>query len=79
MCSRRATFDLIFVGAALINAVGWSWDLFNQPGLYVVPRLSDTVTDLILDSAGALLAAMLCLWGINERAQQEKRSAAGYE
>ena len=133
-------FDLIFVGAALINAAGWTWDLFNQPGMYdevahcftmfaitlalgyllydelmegfydhramfvvaiasmgiaigalwevaewladfatpeqVVPGLSDTVTDLIVDSAGAVLAALLCLRGLNERAQQAKRTAA---
>ncbi|MEO7910603.1 MAG: hypothetical protein ABIV47_13215, partial [Roseiflexaceae bacterium] len=27
-------FDLIFVIAALINAGGWAWDLYNQPGPY---------------------------------------------
>lgn len=27
-------FDAIFVLAALINAGGWTWDLYNQPGLY---------------------------------------------
>src|SRR5262245_22753529 len=25
-------FDLIFVIAALINAGGWAWDLYNKPG-----------------------------------------------
>jgi len=136
-------FDLIFVCAALINAAGWTWDLFDQPGLYdevahfftmfaitlalgyllynelmegfydhrvmlvvaiasmgiaigalwevaewladfvtphqVVAGLSDTVTDLILDSAGALLAAVLNLWGLNERAQRTRRTAAAHE
>jgi hypothetical protein len=27
-------FDLIFVIAALINAGGWAWDLYNKPGPY---------------------------------------------
>ncbi len=136
-------FDLIFVGAALINAVGWAWNLFDQPGLYdevahaftmfaitlalgfllynelmqgfyahrvmfvvtiasmgiaigalwevvewladfvipmqIVAGLSDTVTDLILDSAGAVLAAMLNLWGLNERARQERSTTSAHE
>jgi hypothetical protein len=136
-------FDVIFVGAALINAVGWAWNLFDQPGLYdevahaftmfaitlalgfllynelmhgfyahwvmfvvtiasmgiaigalwevvewladfvipmqIVAGLSDTVTDLILDSAGAVLAAMLNLWGLNERARQERNTASAHE
>jgi len=127
-------FDLIFMIAALINAGGWAWDLYNQPGPYdeiahfftmfaitltfgyllyrelmesfykrrwlfvltiaslglalgalwetiewlsdfVIPKqivsgLFDTETDLILDGAGALLAALLNLLGLNElRAQ----------
>lgn len=134
-------FDLIFVAAALINAAGWTWDLYNQPGLYdevahfftmfaitlslgyllynelmegfyehrmmfvvaiasmgialgalwevvewladfatadqIVPGLNDTVTDLILDSAGAVLAAVLNLWGLNERAKRERQPRTG--
>ena len=127
-------FDLIFMIAALINAGGWAWDLYNQPGPYdeiahfftvfaitlalgfllyrelmegfydhrvmfvltiaslgialgtlweiiewladfmvakqIVSGLFDTETDLILDGAGALLAALLNLHGLNElRAQ----------
>ena len=27
-------FDLIFMIAALINAGGWAWDLYNKPGPY---------------------------------------------
>jgi hypothetical protein len=27
-------FDLVFVSAALLNAVGCAWDLYNKPGLY---------------------------------------------
>src|SRR4051794_24082204 len=27
-------FDLLFMLAALINAGGWAWDLYNQPGPY---------------------------------------------
>lgn len=116
-------FDLVFVIAALINAGGWTWNLYNQPGPYdeiahfytifaitlatgymlyselmesfydhrvlfvltiaslgialgalwevaewladfVTPRqivsgLFDTITDIMLDSAGAILAALL--------------------
>jgi hypothetical protein len=125
-------FDLIFVIAALINAGGWAWDLYNKPGPYdeiahfytifaitlatgymlyselmesffdhrvmfvltiaslgialgalwevvewsadfVIPKqivsgLFDTITDIILDSAGAILAALLNLWGLHELA-----------
>lgn len=123
-------FDLIFVIAALINAGGWAWDLYNQPGPYdeiahfytifaitlalgfmlygelmesfyshrvlfvitiaslgialgalwevtewladfatpkqIVSGLFDTITDIILDSAGAIVAAFLNLWGLHE-------------
>ncbi|HEU5104058.1 MAG TPA: hypothetical protein VFU22_33810 [Roseiflexaceae bacterium] len=123
-------FDLVFMVAALINAGGWAWDLYNKPGPYdeishfftifaltlafgfllyrelmesfydhrlmfvltiaslgiaigalwevtewladfVIPKqivsgLFDTITDLILDSAGAILAALLNLRGLNE-------------
>lgn len=134
-------FDLIFVLAALINAGGWTWDLYNQPGLYdevahfftifaitlafgfllynelmdvffdhrylfvitiacmgialgavweiiewtsdfftpkqIVSGLFDTVTDLILDSLGAVLAAFLNLWGLNERAKTAQQDGNG--
>lgn len=126
-----ALFDLLFVGAALINACGWAWDLYSQPGPYdeiahcytifaitlaagyllyrdlmesfskhkllfvlviaslgialgavwetaewtadfflskqIVAGLFDTETDLILDSVGAISAALLNLWGLHER------------
>lgn len=124
-------FDAIFVLAALINAGGWAFDWYNQPGPYdeiahfftmfaitlsvgyllydemmegfydhqrmfviaiasigiaigalwevaewtadfftpkqIVSGLGDTITDIILDSAGAFLAALLNLRGLNER------------
>jgi hypothetical protein len=133
-------FDLIFVIAALINAGGWAWDLFNKPGPYdeithfytifaitlaigymlytelmagingrralfvimvaslgitigslwevtewvadffvpkqIVSGLFDTVTDIILDSAGAFLAALLNLWGLHERSRISGRAAS---
>ena len=126
-------FDLIFVIAALINAGGWAWDLYNQPGPYdeiahfytifaiplavgfllygelmesfathrvlfvitiasfgialgalwevtewladfatpkqIVSGLVDTITDIILDSGGAIVAAFLNLWGLNEQSK----------
>ena len=124
-------FDLIFVIAALINAGGWAWDLYNKPGPYdeiahfytifaitlavgfmlydelmesfythrvlfiitiaslgialgalwevtewladfltpkqIVSGLFDTITDIMLDSLGAIVAAFLNLWGLHER------------
>src|SRR5215218_5922596 len=124
-------FDLIFMIAALINAGGWAWDLYNKPGPYdeiahfytifaitlavgfmlygelmesfyshrvlfvitiaslgialgalwevtewladfvtpkqIVSGLFDTITDIILDSAGAIIAALLNLRGLHER------------
>ncbi len=127
-------FDFLFVFAALLNAAGWVWGLFNAPGLYdeivhaftifaltlafsfliyrpmldifhqhkllylltitsfgiaigalwevaewtaeqvlatnVVPGLEDTIIDLVMDSLGAVLAALLSL-----RALREWRSA----
>jgi hypothetical protein len=126
-------FDLVFVFAALINAGGWTWNLYNQPGPYdeiahfytifaitlasgymlyselmesfydhrflfvltiaslgialgalwevaewladfatprqIVSGLFDTITDIILDSGGAVLAALLNLWGLHEHSR----------
>jgi hypothetical protein len=134
-----AIFDLVFMIAALINAGGWAWDLYNQPGLYdeiahfftifaitlafgfllyrelmesffdrrvmfmltiaslgiaigslweviewladfvvekqIVSGLFDTITDIILDSAGAILAALLNLKGLNELRAHASSSA----
>jgi hypothetical protein len=133
-------FDLVFVSAALLNAVGCAWDLYNKPGLYdevahfysifaitlavgfalyrelmgsyaghralfvvtiaslgiafgalwevaewtadffvekqIVSGLFDTITDLILDSAGAILAALLNLWGLNELSRADQAARA---
>src|SRR5215211_1737288 len=137
-------FDLIFVIAALINAGGWAWDLYNKPGPYdeiahfytifaitlatgymlyselmesffdhrvmfvltiaslgialgalwevaewladfltprqIVSGLPDTITDIMLDSAGAILAALVNLRGLHERALSQaapKQEPAG--
>lgn len=123
-------FDFLFVLAALLNAAGWVWGLFNAPGLYdeivhcftifaltlafgflvyrpmldifrqhkllymltivsfgiavgalwevvewtagqvlsiqVVPSLEDTIIDLVMDSLGAVLAALVSLWALRE-------------
>ncbi len=131
-------FDLVFVIAALINAGGWAWNLFDTVGPYdeiahfftlfaitlslgflfynevmrgfyshrimfvftitsmgialgalwevaewlsdfvipmeIIPGLDDTITDMMLDSGGALLAALVNLWGLNERARAERKA-----
>ena len=128
-------FDLIFVIVALINAVGWAWDLYNTSGpideiahfctifaitlslgylfydelmesffdhrilfvvtiaslgiaigalwevlewladfltpLQIITGLDDTITDIMLDSAGAVLAALLNLRGLHEHVRAE--------
>jgi hypothetical protein len=132
-------FDLIFVIAALINAGGWAWDLYNQPGPYdeiahfytifaitlaagfllydelmesfnthrvlfvisvaslgialgalwevvewladfvtpkeIISGLFDTITDIILDSGGAIVAALLNLRGLHERTLAKEANA----
>jgi hypothetical protein len=143
-------FDLIVVIAALINAGGWAWDLYNKPGPYdeiahfytifaitlavgfmlydelmesfythrvlfvitiaslgialgalwevtewvadfftpkqIVSGLFDTITDIMLDSLGAIIAALINLWGLHERSlanapsrQQSKPAKARIE
>lgn len=128
-------FDAIFVLGAVINAGGWTWDLYNKPGLYdevahfftifaitlalgylfyselmagfydhrimffftiaamgiaigavwelvewvadmftakeIVSGYFDTITDIALDTGGALLAALLNLRGLNERQKSQ--------
>ncbi|MBE9182479.1 hypothetical protein IQ268_28420 [Oculatella sp. LEGE 06141] len=123
-------FDFLFVLAALLNAGGWVWGLFYQPGLYdeithaftifaftlalsflvyrsmltvfrqhkwlylltiasfgiaigavweiaewasgqvlaaeVIGNVDDTITDLLMDSLGAGLAAITSLWALQE-------------
>jgi hypothetical protein len=123
-------FDFLFVVAALLNAGGWVWRLFYQPGPYdeithafttfaitlalsflvyrsmltifrqhkvlylltiasfgiaigalwevtewtagkvlateVIESLDDTIVDLIMDSLGAGLAAVISLWALQE-------------
>jgi hypothetical protein len=135
-----ALFDLVFMIAALINASGWAWDLYNKPGpvdeiahfftifaitlaagylLYnrlavgffdhrvlflitiaslgialgalwevaewladfviakqIVSGLPDTITDIMLDSAGAIVAALLNLKGLNELAALKENAPA---
>jgi len=128
-------FDMLFMIAALINAGGWAWDLFNKPGLYdevthfytlfavtlalgfllfdrmfpsfydhrvllvviigclgisigawwevvewaadffvekqIVSGLNDSITDIILDSGGALLAGFANVYVLHERSRDE--------
>ncbi|NJP12164.1 MAG: hypothetical protein HC866_24100 [Leptolyngbyaceae cyanobacterium RU_5_1] len=129
-------FDCLFVMAALLNAGGWVWGLFYQPGPYdeivhafttfaftlalsflaynsmltvfrnhkllylltitsfgiaigalwevaewtagrilaieVIESLDDTITDLIMDSLGAALAAVLSLWALQEQTNSKR-------
>jgi hypothetical protein len=131
-------FDMLFVIAALINAGGWAWDLYNKPGPYdeiahfytmfaitlaagfllyaelmesfsghpvllviiiaslgialgalwevtewladfftpkqIVSGLTDTITDIMLDSGGAILASLLNLWGLHERSHAAEKA-----
>lgn len=128
-------FDMLFVIAALINAGGWAWDLFNKPGPYdeiahtytlfaltlaigfllfdrlftsfydhrilfiviiaclgiaigawwevaewvadfftpkqIVSGLDDTITDIMLDSVGAICAALANVYVLHERSKSE--------
>lgn len=126
MSDRLPTlFDFLFVVAALLNAGGWVWDLFYQPGPYdeithafttfsitlalsflvyssmltlfrqhpivyilaiasfgiaigavweifewliqVINDLDDTIMDLVMDSIGALMAAILSWVALQDR------------
>jgi hypothetical protein len=57
---------------ALWEVAEWLFD-FVVP-LEIIPGLDDTITDMMLDSGGALLAALLNLWGLNERARTERKA-----
>jgi hypothetical protein len=57
--------------ASLGIALGALWEVIEWLSDFVLPQqivsgLPDTMTDLLLDSAGALLAALLNLRGLNE-------------
>lgn len=122
-------FDFLFVVAALLNAGGWVWGLFHQPGPYdeithafttfsvtlalsfliykpmlnlfwnhrvlylltiasfgiaigalweifewltqVINSLNDTIVDLIVDSLGAAMAALVSLRALQEETHQQ--------
>jgi len=136
-------FDFLFVVAALLNAGGWVWRLFYQPGPYdeithafttfaitlalsflvyrsmltvfrqhkilylltiasfgiaigalwevaewtsgivlateVIGSLDDTIVDLIMDSLGAGLAAIVSLWALQEWTHSNKHSNRAVE
>jgi hypothetical protein len=59
---------------ALWEVAEWTADFFVEQ--QIVSGLFDTITDLILDSAGALVAALLNLWGLNELARSEQVAKA---
>lgn len=136
-------FDFLFVLAALLNAAGWVWGLFNMPGPYdeivhaftifaltlaisfliyspmfnlfcqykilylltiasfgiaigalwevaewmaeqvlatnVVPSLADTIIDLIMDSLGAVFAALVSLWALREWMSSKRTSDRAFQ
>lgn len=130
-------FDFLFVIAALLNAGGWVWGLFYQPGPYdeithafttfsitlalsflvyssmltvfcqhrllyiltivsfgisigaiweifewlvqVINDLDDTISDLVMDSIGATMAALLSLWALQERTRPKSRDVEPQE
>jgi len=66
--------------ASLGIAIGALWEVIEWLADFVVPKqivsgLFDTITDIILDSAGALLAALLNLRGLNELRSQASSPA----
>jgi hypothetical protein len=66
---HRVMFVLTIAGLGI--ALGALWEVIEWLSDFVLPQqivsgLFDTMTDLILDSAGAVLAALLNLWGLNE-------------
>lgn len=131
-------FDFLFVAAALVNAIGWVWGLFNMPGPYdeivhayttfaitlalsflvyssmlnifrnhtllylltiasfgiaigaiwevmewsagkilsteVIESLDDTIIDLVMDSLGAGLAALISLFALQEWTNPQTKS-----
>src|SRR5262245_18790997 len=71
--SRLSVSSAIALGA-LWEVAEWTADFFVEK--QIVSGLYDTITDLILDSAGALCAALLNLWGFNELSRAENVAKA---
>ena len=58
--------------ASLGIAIGALWEVIEWLADFVIAKqivsgLEDTITDIMLDSAGAVVAALLNLYGLNER------------
>lgn len=63
--------------ASLGIAIGALWEVAEWVADFFTPKqivsgLFDTITDIILDSAGAVLAALLNLWGLHEHARADE-------
>ena len=54
---------------ALWEIVEWFVDML--PGIRVINPLSDTISDLIIDSLGALLAGLLSYWIVHRQQRRE--------
>lgn len=72
---------LVVAIASLGIALGALWEVAEWLADFVLPQqivsgLTDTITDIMLDSAGAVLAALLNLWGLHERSHAVEKDAA---
>jgi hypothetical protein len=70
--------------ASLGIAIGATWEVIEWLADFVIPMqivsgLTDTITDIMLDGAGALLAALLNLYGLNERVSEASAKRLSHE
>jgi hypothetical protein len=66
--------------ASLGIALGALWEITECLADVLTPKQivsgrTDTITDMMLDSGGALLAALLNLWGLHERSRADEQAS----
>jgi hypothetical protein len=71
---------LVLIIASLGIALGALWEITEWLADFLTPKqivsgLTDTITDMMLDSGGALLAALLNLWGLHERSRAGEQTS----
>lgn len=76
--THRVLFVIMI--ASLGIALGALWEVTEWLADFVIAKqivsgLPDTITDIMLDSAGALVAAVLNLHGLNEHSQAHASAA----